>query len=122
MCTGCYRKFLRGEIQGRLPARVSMVFLVKQSTCRKSHLASASGQHAGHPRTTLVLFVALSLQLVEFRMVGRIFLGRYETIRLLGEGGMGRVYLARQLDLGRNVVVKVMHEHVAADAKFRERF
>jgi serine/threonine-protein kinase len=55
-------------------------------------------------------------------MVGRIFLGRYETIRLLGEGGMGRVYLARQLDLGRNVVVKVMHEHVAADAKFRERF
>ncbi|HXG09555.1 MAG TPA: serine/threonine-protein kinase [Gemmataceae bacterium] len=55
-------------------------------------------------------------------MVGRVFLGRYEAIRLLGEGGMGRVYLARQLDLGRQVVVKVMHDHVAADAKFRERF
>jgi serine/threonine-protein kinase len=55
-------------------------------------------------------------------MVGRIFLGRYETLRLLGEGGMGRVYLARQVDLGRQVVVKVMHEHIAADAKFRERF
>ena len=40
-------------------------------------------------------------------MIGRVFLGRYETIRLLGEGGMGRVYLARQLDLGRQVVVKV---------------
>jgi serine/threonine-protein kinase len=55
-------------------------------------------------------------------MVGRIFLGRYEATRLLGEGGMGRVYLARQLDLGRQVVVKVMHDHIAADEHFRERF
>jgi serine/threonine-protein kinase len=55
-------------------------------------------------------------------MVGRIFLGRYEAIRLLGEGGMGRVYLARQTDLGRQVVVKVMHDHVANDPRFRERF
>ncbi|HYT88882.1 MAG TPA: serine/threonine-protein kinase [Gemmataceae bacterium] len=55
-------------------------------------------------------------------MVGRIFLGRYETVRLLGEGGMGRVYLARQIDLGRQVVVKVMHDHIAADPKFRDRF
>ncbi len=55
-------------------------------------------------------------------MLGRTFLGRYETIRLLGEGGMGRVYLARQTDLGRQVVVKVMHDHVALDPKFRERF
>src|SRR5438552_3452996 len=55
-------------------------------------------------------------------MVGRIFLGRYEALRLLGEGGMGRVYLARQLDLGRQVVVKVMHDHVASDPLFCERF
>lgn len=55
-------------------------------------------------------------------MVGRVFLGRYETVRLLGEGGMGKVYLAQQTDLGRQVVVKVMHEHIAADALFRERF
>jgi serine/threonine-protein kinase len=55
-------------------------------------------------------------------MQGRVYLGRYETVRLLGEGGMGRVYLARQLDLGRQVVVKVMHEHIAADPVFRERF
>jgi serine/threonine-protein kinase len=55
-------------------------------------------------------------------MIGRVFLGRYETTRLIGEGGMGRVYLARQLDLGRHVVVKVMHDHIAADPKFCERF
>src|SRR5437879_220185 len=55
-------------------------------------------------------------------MVGCVFLGRYEAIRLLGEGGMGRVYLAKQLDLGRQVVVKIMHDHIAADPQFRERF
>src|ERR1041385_1528039 len=55
-------------------------------------------------------------------MAGRVYLGRYETVKLLGEGGMGRVYLAKQTDLGRQVVVKVMHEHVANDPKFRERF
>ena len=55
-------------------------------------------------------------------MQGRVFLGRYETIRQIGEGGMGRVYLARQTDLGRQVVVKVMHDHVAVDPTFRERF
>jgi serine/threonine protein kinase len=55
-------------------------------------------------------------------MIGRVFMGRYEAVRLLGEGGMGRVYLARQLDLGRQVVVKVMHDHIAADETFRARF
>ncbi len=55
-------------------------------------------------------------------MIGRVFLGRYEARRLLGEGGMGRVFLARQLDLARDVVVKVMHDHIATDAKFRDRF
>jgi eukaryotic-like serine/threonine-protein kinase len=55
-------------------------------------------------------------------MLGRVFMGRYEILRLLGEGGMGRVYLARQTDLGRQVVVKIMHDHIAADPVFRDRF
>ena len=55
-------------------------------------------------------------------MIGHVFLGRYEAVRLLGEGGMGKVYLARQLDLGRQVVIKVMHDHIAQEEKFRERF
>lgn len=55
-------------------------------------------------------------------MVGRVFMGRYQVINLLGEGGMGKVFLARQLDLDRQVVVKVMHDHIAADPKFCDRF
>jgi serine/threonine-protein kinase len=35
---------------------------------------------------------------------------------------MGQVFLTKDLQLPRQVVVKVMHEHIAADPKFRERF
>src|SRR5262249_60717767 len=55
-------------------------------------------------------------------MQERIFLGRYEPVRLLGEGGMGCVYLARDMQEKRAVVVKVMHAHLAANPQFRERF
>lgn len=55
-------------------------------------------------------------------MQDTLFLGRYRVLRLLGEGGMGRVWLARQIDLNRDVVIKVMHEHFASDPRFQERF
>jgi serine/threonine protein kinase len=52
----------------------------------------------------------------------RVYMSRYEAKRLLGEGGMGRVYLAREYEPDRYVVVKVMHEHLVDDPKFSERF
>jgi serine/threonine-protein kinase len=41
--------------------------------------------------------------------------GRYDVERLLGRGGMGAVYLARQLDLDRPVVIKVIAPELARD-------
>lgn len=46
----------------------------------------------------------------------------YRIERLLGEGGMGAVYLAKDLNLQRNVALKVMHEHIAAQDQFQRRF
>ncbi|MGB8942653.1 MAG: serine/threonine-protein kinase, partial [Streptomyces sp.] len=48
-------------------------------------------------------------------------LGGHRIMRRLGSGGMGQVYLGRSPG-GRLVAVKTVHEHLAADEHFRERF
>jgi serine/threonine protein kinase len=49
-------------------------------------------------------------------------LGSYEVIGQIGAGGMGEVYRARDLRLGRAVAIKVLPETVAADPERRSRF
>lgn len=53
---------------------------------------------------------------------GSLIGGRYDVVRLLGIGGMGRVYLARDRVLGREVALKVLDENRASDGQFLERF
>jgi serine/threonine-protein kinase len=50
------------------------------------------------------------------------YLGQFRATRLLGEGGMGQVYLGRDLRSGDEVVIKVMHDHLAKDANVRANF
>ena len=49
-------------------------------------------------------------------------LGPYEIQSLLGAGGMGEVYKARDTRLDRTVAIKVLPADFAADAGLRERF
>jgi len=48
--------------------------------------------------------------------------GRYSLERELGRGGMGVVYLAREVRLDRLVAIKLLPPARASDAKLRERF
>jgi serine/threonine-protein kinase len=48
-------------------------------------------------------------------LVGRILSDRYHVLRKLGEGGVGHVYLAEHLGMGRTVALKVLSaEHMAS--------
>jgi serine/threonine protein kinase len=49
-------------------------------------------------------------------------LGPYEILSLLGAGGMGEVYRARDKKLDRDIAIKVLPESVAADPDALGRF
>ncbi len=48
--------------------------------------------------------------------------GRFRLTKLLGEGGMGLVYYAEQVSLGRACAVKVLREDLSLQAGMSERF
>lgn len=57
-----------------------------------------------------------------FPATGEILDDRYEITGVLGEGGMGVVLKARDLRVGRDVAIKMMHAHLAKDTDFSQRF
>jgi hypothetical protein len=55
-------------------------------------------------------------------LVGQIIGDRYRIDALLGEGGMGAVFRATHLGLGRPVAVKVLHPRLSDDEHIAKRF
>jgi serine/threonine protein kinase len=54
--------------------------------------------------------------------VGNVIRGRYQVLSKLGEGGMGTVYLAEQVSVGRKVAIKFLLGNYASDDAFISRF
>ncbi|HEX9104272.1 MAG TPA: serine/threonine-protein kinase, partial [Polyangia bacterium] len=55
-------------------------------------------------------------------LIGRLLAQKFRIERLLGAGAMGRVYLAEQTNLGKQVALKVLHNAMAGDAALAKRF
>ena len=58
----------------------------------------------------------------ELRALRRLIGIRYRIVKRLGSGGMATVWLARHQLLGRLVVIKMLHAHLAREPEMRERF
>lgn len=54
--------------------------------------------------------------------IGETFQGKYQIVKLLGVGGMGRVYKALHVDLDTMVAIKLLNASMSADRDAIERF
>ena len=55
-------------------------------------------------------------------LIGRTIDGRFKILELLGEGGMGQVYLAEQTSIGRKVALKVLSPLFGDEDRIKDRF
>ena len=55
-------------------------------------------------------------------LIGLEIDGRYRIVELIGEGGMGKVYLAEHVEIGKRVALKVLHPSYSRMPDLVERF
>src|SRR5690242_16643549 len=89
--------------------------------------AQNHGELAGlKPARLIALGLRPSTQTASWRLLSteelRDILPGYEVLGLIGRGGMGAVYRARQTGLSRDVAIKVLPLEISADPDFADRF
>jgi serine/threonine-protein kinase len=55
-------------------------------------------------------------------LIGRVIADRYHVLKVVGEGGMGRIYLAEHVRMNRQCALKVMRSNLVHDADSAARF
>jgi serine/threonine-protein kinase len=86
------------------------------------HGLSAGKTTTGLPPSNGAYILFVTHPSLEFLDLQTALAGEYSLQRELGRGGMGIVYLARDVQLDRDVAIKVLPTHLAHRAEARERF
>jgi tetratricopeptide (TPR) repeat protein len=96
------------------PPRSDVPTASHQTPTPPSAPQAPSGYSSSLAATSITAF--LSLQ------PGVTFAGRYEILNVLGQGGMGAVYQARDRELDRMIALKVIRPELATDPGILQRF
>jgi serine/threonine protein kinase len=75
-----------------------------------------------HDHFTTPMPAVLGAEEAPSQLIDTLLAGRYKIKRLCGEGGMGRVYEAEHVEIGRRVAVKVVHPAYSKTPEVVERF
>ncbi|RMG14117.1 MAG: serine/threonine protein kinase [Planctomycetota bacterium] len=101
-----------GEDPGEPPTRIT-------EGGEETGLGGSTESDLGSSEETIAMGAAT---LADIQSQGRRRLGDFELERKIGQGGMGEVWLARQVSLDRPVAVKVLPRSLATQENFIERF
>ncbi len=92
--------------------------------CESIATMSFTCPHCGQPHETGTTVCQASGETISpgYQWVGRTIAEKYEILSLLGEGGMGAVYMAKHTAVGKRFAIKLLHEQFAHHAEMVERF
>jgi serine/threonine protein kinase/WD40 repeat protein len=115
-----YRALLES---GRKPDRQEFLARYPEIAAALSEcLAGLEFVHAAAPELSEAAGAAARASSAHDNLPARLHLGDYQIVREVGRGGMGVVYEAVQLSLGRRVALKVLPFAAALDARQLQRF
>src|ERR1043166_147545 len=73
-------------------------------------------------RCSMPPWSTLGCRMIDETLAAGVKLGPYEIVELVGAGGMGEVYRARDTRLDRSVAIKILPSHMSSQPGRRERF